>query len=251
MPLSTSPRTRVAGAGTAALRRRLHEEPGTGEVVHAGASAIYVRLRDRVVGVAARGAVHVPATIATALSRLPDVAVGAPAEVADGALHVAGLSVSVDRLVPTDLPALPPEAAARLEAVAPDLGPARDQLPAAALEALAAGDPDAVASLLGRGDGLTPVGDDVVAGWLVAARGAGRPRDAVADAVRRSAHRTTALSATLLLEAVEGGCIPEFRSLLLALATGRDVPAAVDRLLAVGHTSGAGMLLGTTLALRS
>ncbi|MDN4161489.1 oxamate carbamoyltransferase subunit AllH family protein [Nocardioides abyssi] len=251
MPPSTSTRTRVAGAGTAALRRRLHEEPGTGEVVHAGASAVYVRLGDRVVGVSAHSAVHVPATIATALTRLPDVAVGSPAEVADGALHVAGLSVSVDRLVPTDLPRLPPEAADRLAAATPDLSHVLDQLPAEALDALAAGDGEAVAALLGRGDGLTPVGDDVVAGWLVAARATGRSRDAVADGVRRSAHRTTTLSATLLLEAVDGACLPQFRALLLTLATGRGVPDAVDRLVAVGHSSGAGMLLGAALALRS
>ncbi|QKD99871.1 DUF2877 domain-containing protein [Nocardioides marmotae] len=254
MPPPRSTRTRVAGAGTAALRRRLQEEPGTGEVVHSGASAIYVLLRheagDRVVGVAAHGAVHVPATIATALASLPDVPVGTPATVVDGVLHVGHLAVAVDRLVPTDLPALPPEAADRLAAATPDLTPVRDQLPAAALDALAAGDGDAVEALLGRGDGLTPVGDDVVAGWLVAARAADRPRGAVAAGVRRWAHRTTTLSATLLVDAIEGGCIPEFRSLLLALATGRDVDGAVARLTAVGHTSGAGMLLGAGLALR-
>ncbi|MEV7429827.1 DUF2877 domain-containing protein [Nocardioides sp. NPDC092400] len=255
MPLPASSPTRVAGAGTAALRRRLQDSPGRGQVVHAGAQAVYVLLGDRVVGVAARGAVHVPATIATALTHLPAVEVGAAAEVADGVLHVAGLAVSVDRLVAGDVPRLSADAGARLAATLPDLSPARDQLPAAALAALASGDGAAVLDLLGRGDGLTPVGDDVVAGWLVAARGLERDRDAVADAVRRHAHRTTALSATLLVDAIEGGCIPEFRALLLALAARGDaaspsgVAAAASRLAAVGHTSGAGMLLGATLAL--
>lgn len=235
-------------------------------MVHAGTAAIYVLLKgtpvadggpgsgDRVVGVAARGAVHVPATIATTLERLPEASIGAPAHVADGALYVAGLTVTVDRLVATDVPALPADAGERLAAATPDLPQVTRQLPAEALEALAGGDTTAgpaVERLLGRGDGLTPVGDDVVAGWLVAARAAGRPRDAVADGVRRYAHRTTALSATLLVDAVEGACIPEFRAVLLALASGRGLDEAVARLVAVGHTSGAGMLLGAGLALRT
>lgn len=245
MPLSTTSPTTVPGTGSAALRRRVRELSGTGTVLHAGAQAIYVRCADRVVGVAARGAVQVPAAIATALPVLPEVAVGDTAELRDGVLYVAGLAVSVDRLVPTELP--------RLTAPVPleehDLRQVRDQLPEKALLALAAGDPGAVLELLGRGDGLTPVGDDVIAGWLVTRRALGRSVEAVADAVREHAHRTTTLSATLLAAAADGEAIPEFRALLIALAAGRGVGDAIARLLAVGHTSGAGMFLGAQLAL--
>jgi hypothetical protein len=214
-------------------------------VLHAGPQAIYVRFGDRVVGVAARGAVHVPATIATALPALPPVEVGSVAELHDGTLYVAGLAVTVDRLVPTDLPRLPEQATLDL----PDLSHVREQLPGEALAELAAADPAAVRELLGRGDGLTPVGDDVVSGWLVTMHALGRDASAVIAAVREHAHRTTTLSATLLADAAEGEAIPEFRALLLALAAGRGIDDAVARLLAVGHTSGAGMLLGAHLAL--
>ena len=48
----------------------------------------------------------------------------------------------------------------------------------------------------GRGEGLTPLGDDVVCGWLAAHRGAGTPTPEVDDAVRRLLPRTTTLSAS-------------------------------------------------------
>ncbi|WP_216849428.1 oxamate carbamoyltransferase subunit AllH family protein [Pimelobacter simplex] len=249
---STLPPGRVAGAGGAALRALLAGPPAVGTVLHAGREAVYVRLGERVVGVVARGAVHVPSAIATTLAALPEVAVGDPVPVGDGVLRLAGLSVGVDRIVATDAPALPDPAAAgeRLAAAGPDFDVVRRQLPAEALDALAAGDPAAVRALLGRGDGLTPVGDDVLSGWLVTTRAAGGDPDAVALAVRADAHRTTALSATLLADAIDGASIPPFRRLLLALGTGREVTAAVTALRAVGHTSGAGMLLGALLALR-
>lgn len=239
--------TTVPGAGSAALRQRLRETSGSGTVVHAGSQALYVRFGDRVIGVAARGAVHVPATIATALPHLPEVTVGSPAEVREGVLYVAGLAVTVERLVPTTAPRIT-EGTSPIDEL-PDLNHVRNQLPEGALDGLAAGDPAAVRDLLGRGDGLTPVGDDVIAGWLVTTRALGRATETVADAVRADEQRTTTLSATLLADAADGECIPEFRALLLALSSGRDIDDAVRRLVAVGHTSGAGMLLGAHLAL--
>lgn len=251
---SSLPPGRVAGAGGAALRALLNGPPAVGTVLHSGREAVYVRLGERVVGVVARGAVHVPSAIATTLTALPEVAVGDPVPVGDGVLHLAGLSIGVDRITATDAPALadPVAAGERLALADPDLDVVRRQLPDAALAALAAGDPSAVPALVGRGDGLTPVGDDVLSGWLVATRAAGRDLSAVADAVQAHAHRTTSLSATLLADAAAGASIPPFRRLLVALGTGRDleVTAAVAGLRAVGHTSGAGMLLGALLALQ-
>ncbi len=65
-------------------------------------------------------------------------------------------------------------------------------------------DAASVASLVGRGEGLTPLGDDVVCGWLAAHRGAGTPTPEVDDAVRRLLPRTTTLSASLLVCALAG-----------------------------------------------
>ncbi|GAA4076775.1 hypothetical protein GCM10023066_02950 [Nocardioides kongjuensis] len=188
----------------------------------------------------ARGAVHVPCGVLTTLAELPEVAVGDPVVVGDGLLRVGPLAVAVTRLVSFAVPRL----ASSLPPLAADLSPARDQLPADALDLLAAGDPAAVPALVGRGDGLTPVGDDVLAGWLVAARAAGRDTSALAGAVEAHLPRTTGLSAALLRHAVAGEAIAPFRAVL---ATGE--AAAVAVLLAVGHTSGAGMLLGAHLAL--
>lgn len=252
----------MPGAGSPALRLRLHAAPATGVVVHAGDRAVYAHFPSaapgtpaHVIGIVARDAVAVPCAVATALPTLPHVAVGARATLGAGVLQIAAtagpLVAGVDRLLATGAPTLPDPALAsdRLAAALPDLAPVRRQLPPDALAALAAGDPAAVASLLGRGDGLTPVGDDVLAGWLVAARSAGRRTDAVAAAAAAGAHRTTDLSATLLADAADGAAIPQFRALLTAVAAGRGVAAAVTALLAVGHTSGAGMLLGAHLAL--
>ena len=104
------------------------------------------------------------------------------------------------------------------------------------------------AELIGRGPGLTPEGDDVLAGvagvvasgpWPEALRDAW-VRALLGDDLRR---RTTALSATLL-ELAAAGMGPEP---LQALVGGR--VAALDRLLRVGHTSGRAYALGAATAL--
>ncbi len=245
--------TRVPGAAGARVRRRLAAAPTAGTVVHAGEHALYVEAGDHVVGLVSRHGVVVSAAIRTALPRLPAVSAGASAVVGDGVLRVADLLVTVDRELPTRAPAIPdpPRAASLLAAALPDLRACRRQLPEAALAVLRAGRAEAVALLLGRGDGLTPVGDDVLVGWLVTSRAAGVEFASVARAVAAQPGRTTRLSATLLADAAEGHCLPELRDLLLALRAGREIVAAVDALLSVGHTSGAGILLGSHLALEA
>lgn len=227
----------VGGAGSEALRALLAGPPATGTVVHAGRQAVYADLDGTVVGVVARGAVHVPCSLATALRDLPEVAVGDPVLAGDGMVRVGPLSVTLTRLVSFTVPRLTTPPAP----IGTDLSPARDQLAADALDLLAAGEPAAVPALVGRGDGLTPVGDDVLAGWLVASRAVGRDTTPIAEAVEAHLPRTTSLSAALLRHAIAGEAIAPFR---VALTTG-----AVADLLAVGHTSGAGMLLGAHLAL--
>jgi hypothetical protein len=103
----------------------------------------------------------------------------------------------------------------------------------------------AAAELLGRGPGLTPSGDDVLAGFLLAAQAFGHPAPGIVAAVNERASRaTTALSAQLLRDAGRGECVPEFAAAVDALC-GRPAPAdALARLLAVGHTSGTALALG-------
>jgi hypothetical protein len=163
----------------------------------------------------------------------------------------------VVRLAATAVPRLPGLAAPAGPAVLPGwtdrrLDAVLVQLPARALRLLAEADRGAVAGLLGLGDGLTPAGDDVLAGWLVTRHAAGLDGEPVAAAVARARHRTTTLSATLLDRAAAGETVPQLRDVLAGVAAGLPpdrTRALVDDLLAVGHSSGAGLALGASLAL--
>lgn len=124
--------------------------------------------------------------------------------------------------------------------------------------ALRAGDPaSAVRGLIGLGIGLTPGGDDIVAGLLVGLRAAGKP--VLLQQVRRAvgsrlAERTTAISADLLRLAAAGHASLEVLGLLAALhhhSADRLLAGSIDRLLAVGHTSGADLATGILLGLSS
>jgi Protein of unknown function (DUF2877) len=136
-----------------------------------------------------------------------------------------------------------PVAAGALAAVRAALARGADD---AAVADLRAG---AVAGLVGQGPGLTPSGDDLLAGFLVGAHAFGLEVRSVREAVIRLAPAaTTTLSAALLWHAVRGECIQEVAAFAAAL-TGRGEPGpAVERLLAVGHTSGGALARGVLLA---
>lgn len=103
--------------------------------------------------------------------------------------------------------------------------------------------------LLGRGPGLTPAGDDMLAGMLLGWLAFGAPGSPLSDAIAAlAAVRTTALSAALLAHAGRGECIPEAAEFAAALTGTATVEPALQRLLRVGHTSGAALALGLVLA---
>jgi hypothetical protein len=112
-----------------------------------------------------------------------------------------------------------------------------------------AGPPDE--RLLGLGPGLTPLHDDRLAGALVTLAALGAPEfDRLGAAVRALApRRTSFVSAALLHHAAHGECIAELEALLTAPRDGRPVAAAVDSLLAVGHSSGTGLAQGVLATL--
>ena len=106
-------------------------------------------------------------------------------------------------------------------------------------------------ALLGLGPGLTPYGDDVLAGRLLAAAAWGSRRDlaALSDEVLAAAPgRTSPVSLACLREAAAGRCVPEAARVVDAVSGFRRGPAAVDdaltALLHVGHTSGHGLAVG-------
>ena len=191
---------------------------GQVDVLHRGPDAAYVDVAGRCVGVVGTRATAVPCALRTALDRLPDVA---RASVRGGVLHLDDEPLAVGRLVDVAVPRL-----------------ARSGR---------AGSIDA-AELVGRGDGLTPYGDDVLCGWLAVHRAAGLATPEVDATVRALAPTTTLLSATLLDCAMHGEVIPEFAAWLAALGTDDAEPRAAV-LARVGHTSGRGLLEGARRAL--
>jgi Protein of unknown function (DUF2877) len=103
--------------------------------------------------------------------------------------------------------------------------------------------------LLGFGPGLTPAGDDLLAGALLGARAFGVAVGPLAAAVGAHAPaRTTTLSARLLRHAIDGECIPEVARVIAALADPVELARRVAALLRVGHTSGAALGRGVVLA---
>ena len=150
-------------------------------------------------------------------------------------------------------------------AVRSGLGAADRSLDARLLADLAAVDRDhdaivaVAARLLGSGPGLTPSGDDVLAGFLVGTDAFGVEAAALRQAIAVLAPaRTTALSAALLWHAARGECIDELAAVAAVLTSQPSrrsglrradrAGGAVSRLLSVGHSSGAALALGLVTA---
>lgn len=232
-------------------------------------SAVYLDTGKGVVAVVSGDGLRLPiAVVVAAISStgpFAGVLPGEPATVGGGRVCAGDLDVTIGRWwTPQRPPALvrPEYLAARAARLARILQARRRVLSDAVAGGLsrlggllrARRPVDSVpASLVGLGEGLTPSGDDVLAGVLLALRYLGRPSCAdglwasIAEQVPR---RTTALSATLLATAAEGEAVPQVIELLAALAGHRPLEPALDRLLAVGSTSGSdiahGLLAGAT-----
>jgi hypothetical protein len=121
---------------------------------------------------------------------------------------------------------------------------------------------DAAERIVGLGPGLTPSGDDVLAGLLVSLRLLGGAvhgaetsiwlADWIGAAVTADADtRTTALAAGLLHCAARGQASAEVAAVLRALAGQEALAPAVRRLLGAGHTSGADLTWGILTGCRA
>lgn len=253
--------TVVAGAAPTWIADRLRGPAHEGSVVHAGNDAVYVTSGDDVIGLVSRGAVASPCTIATRAETVADLfddgrlpSYGDRVSIGSGAMSLGGAEVRVGRFTDLTMPRLDRAAAADLlERLAAAGGPTGSaELDPAALEELTSRPAAALPDVLGRGSGLTPFGDDVVAGLLATLLAAGDPcaGPLVAEVRRSATHRTTLLSATLLRRAAAGEVLPEFARLVAALdGPPAGLAAPLTTLLTIGHTSGRGMALGLHLAL--
>jgi hypothetical protein len=265
-------------AASSAVELALVGQARAATVVAATHQATYLAIDDAegtMVCVASAGAVRVPCAVILESKALPpQVPIGTIATVGDGSLTVAGTAFRVNRWWRPPRPrGLGAAAPSRLAAAVRWLtGRVADPLDghgraavADLVRALSAGSsPDAaVVRLLGRGPGLTPTGDDVLAGALVSLHALGAPAaQSLAAAVAASApDATTTVSVALLRHAARGECIPQLADLLAAVAQGSEsgsargteaaaaLPRAAGALLAVGHCSGAGLLHGVLVGL--
>ena len=109
----------------------------------------------------------------------------------------------------------------------------------------------AVEALVGRGPGLTPAGDDVLAGALLAGHGTPVATALAAALPADLTSRTTLLAAALVRAASRGEGTPEGVALVDAVRGHREVEPALERLLALGHSSGADTALGILVGARA
>jgi len=242
-----------------------------GLVVASGRAAAYLtyasRGADRVLGVVTRRATCPASGLVLPPGREPLdlLPAGARVRIGEGAVEGPTSRLVVGRWF---LPASAPRrgsprrealaaarAAVQAQRVPPEVALARRDGARAARVLLHGDTDDAYAQLvglLGRGPGLTPSGDDVVAGILLAARRVlpYEESEAVGTAVRRAARlATTVVSRGMLTDASAGWCPDVVARGLAALVAPVDQPgqagrAAVQDLLRVGSTSGGDLLCG-------
>jgi hypothetical protein len=230
---------------------------GPGRVCAVFARALYLRVPGGMVVVTTtqehRGPLHIR------LPRLPAVAVGYPVAVEAMSLWIGSDRYGLD--APTWSPSLP--AASSLDTAArmarhwlPDLGTTLDigsagaGLPVGAVDALRGGRLGQFAAMVsGRGPGLTPAGDDMLAGVLLVACARGGPADVAMRCTRSAA--TNDIARAFLGCAALGRCIEPAHDLLatLAQADHRGVGSAVTNLRRFGGSSGAALAYGIRTAL--
>lgn len=104
--------------------------------------------------------------------------------------------------------------------------------------------------MIGFGPGLTPAGDDLLCGLMAGLTLLGHPQAARVGAgvLSLAPGRTTDLSLALLRHATLGQVDSELGSVIQALAGAGPLRIALERLLAVGHTSGIALGLGLNAA---
>ncbi|MGZ4606528.1 MAG: DUF2877 domain-containing protein [Blastococcus sp.] len=198
---------------------------------------------------------------------------GAPAEVGGGRIVVGDLAVSAAAWwnprprLPSLRPALLPEGVRQLRTTLYGEGvphsaftlpglPTGPGGPLAALRgAVRRADLDAAlrtaTRLIGLGPGLTPAGDDVMAGTIAGLVLLGHPSAErfAAGVYSLAAGRTTELSRALLRHAAAGRVSGEYAAVLHGLVGERPLAPAVAQLLATGSTSGRAMALGLCTAI--
>ncbi|SNR78519.1 DUF2877 domain-containing protein [Blastococcus mobilis] len=273
--------TAVPAAASTGVAELLRGPVRPARVLMSVPAAVYIHIpNDRggdVVGVLTNDAARLP--LGCVLFRpsngrpLVGVPAGAPAEVGGGRIVVGDLAVSAAAWwnprpkLPSLRPALLPEGVRQLRNALYGEGvphsaftlpglPVGPGGPLAALRgAVRRADLDAAlrtaTRLVGLGPGLTPAGDDVMAGTVAGLVLLGHPSAErfAAGVYALAAGRTTELSRALLRHAACGRVSGEYAAVLHALVGERPLAPAMAGLLATGATSGRAMALGLCTAI--
>lgn len=253
----------VPAAASRGVRHLLEGPSKPGVLLGVSSNAAWLQAGGHVLVLSGRNAIRLPngVTVTERVDELRSPS-GQRCVVGDGGLSMGGVKANVIRwwdprpsLEPTTTEAL----AARCAAARPRLACVED---GGLGRSLKRNDPAAVrhamCTLLGKGEGLTPEGDDVLAGLLaglrllgpaVGAPGAGGMLAAIAPVVLTEApFRTTALSAALLRHAVAGEVADPVAAFFQVLTGRGDLGAAVMGLYRMGDSSGIATACGILLA---
>jgi hypothetical protein len=256
-----SPR-QIYGTGSVMVRDLIRGEVRPAVVLGAFPTALYLRLAGgEVIALLTRDAVLLPLGLrsSTHSADHPLDRWTGPVRVGSSQVQVGDWCVRLTRVVSVQAPQnLEPNWRA-IEYASRKLGRSGQVEPAPGLLEALLGDhrvraPAVVVDrFLGMGPGLTPSGDDILAGFLVGAWSFGLIDDQLRTAVLEAAPaRTTDLSAALLRCACRGESIPQVSALLSALSEVTSRAHALDdalvKLCRVGHSSGASMANGVVAA---
>jgi hypothetical protein len=264
-------RTQLTGAASMALRPALESSRRPARVLAVFPLGAYLETRGpsepRVVCLVTGEATRLPNAVVLS-DPLPPIAVGDEASVGDGVVEAGGATVRIRRWW-DPAPALGRVERARLEQSLERLnqicetsgrGTGLDEggFPAQLAEGCSSGSLlttlAAAEQLMGLGPGLTPSGDDMLSGLLAALRHLGRAADAeravwladwlAATVAFDAPTRTTPISATLLHCAANGQSCAEAIAVLRGIVGLQSLEPAAQRLLRLGHTSGADLTWG-------
>ena len=260
---------RVPGVASTALYGLVSGASVEATVLGTSSHAVWLLINDRVAVVTTSDATRLPNGIQLAAGSkealFQMVHHGGSVDIGHSRVMLEGLSVEVTRWW-DPRPALGTVTPQQLEASIdglPDEVPDIDGGPLAlALRARSAGGIlHASRALLGKGPGLTPEGDDFLAGAIAATRllgealgsertvgliaGISVPLAQLADA------RTTTFSAALVHAALKGHVAEPAGALLRAMIGRGDIAAAHIGLVRVGHTSGPALAAGMVVGARS
>lgn len=290
---SSSPRAALPAAASALTARTLREEPREALVVGAHRLGLYLSLEGTVLPVVPSDAVALPTALRLGArsSALPGGASGdlpwgvEPGDrvlVGGGRVVLPGVEVvAVRTWRPARVRRVAPGAACsgdrrRVEALLVEATLSCDAWLAPAIRAVCSGGRPGehpgtrpggagpgegletpVAALVGRGRGLTPSGDDALAGALLVAHAvpavvAVAP-GSLATAVRARLAATTAVSGALLGAAADGFAAHPVVTLVDAAVVGHveATARALPDVVAIGHTSGRDLLAGVLAGLRA